>query len=73
MEAIPVAGLPETMGWRPGRLTIMCRDMEHLGGAAGADRQGLDSDYAARKAQGERPLPKKAQMETGDLPAPAAS
>jgi hypothetical protein len=47
--------------------------LEHLVEQLVLIAKALDSDYAAPKAQVERPLPKKAQMKTGDLPAPAAS
>jgi hypothetical protein len=35
--------------------------------------KSLDADYAALRAQVERPLLKNARMETGDFNAPAAS
>ena len=72
MEAAALASLPATISWAPGRLTITCRNMEHLIEQLVLIAKALDTDYAALRAQVERPLPKTAQMEAGDFDAPAA-
>jgi len=70
---IPAAGLPETVCWSEGRLTIVCRDMEHLVEQLVLIAKALDSDYAALKALIEQPARKRPQTDGGNLRTPATA
>jgi hypothetical protein len=59
MEALAIGGLPESIRFDPGRLTITCRDLEHLVEQLVLVARSLDSDYATLKQRIEQPARKQ--------------
>jgi hypothetical protein len=53
MDAIPSIGLPSTIRFVPGQLTITCRDMGHLVEQLVLVAKALDSDYEGLQPQVE--------------------
>ena len=53
MDAIPSIGLPSTIRFVPGQLTITCRDMGHLVEQLVLLAKALDSDYEGLQPQVE--------------------
>jgi hypothetical protein len=53
MDAIPSTGLPSTIRFVPGQLTIACRDMGHLVQQLVLLAKALDSDYEGLQPQVE--------------------
>jgi len=59
MEALAIGGLPESIRFDPGCLTITCRDLEHLVEQLVLVARSLDSDYATLKQRIEQPARKQ--------------
>jgi hypothetical protein len=53
IDLISIAGLPDTVRFVAGRLTIHCRDMEHLVEQLVLVAKALDTDYEAMRQQVE--------------------
>jgi hypothetical protein len=53
LEHIAIAGLPDTIQFAPGSLTIRCRDMEHLVEQLVLAAKALDTDYEAMQLRVE--------------------
>jgi hypothetical protein len=59
VETVASIGLPATIRFEPGRLTIACRDMEHLVEQLVLVAKSLDSDYERLQSMVELPARKK--------------
>jgi hypothetical protein len=59
MVAVAVGGLPESIRFDPGRLTITCRDLEHLVEQLVLVARSLDTDYETLKQRIEQPVRKQ--------------
>jgi hypothetical protein len=59
IEKMPIAGLPETIRFEPGRLVIVCRDIEHLLEQLVLVARSLDSAFDLLKEQIEQPIRKQ--------------
>jgi hypothetical protein len=56
---VAIGGLPESIRFDPGRLTITCRDLEHMVEQLVLVARSLDADYATLKQQIEQPARKQ--------------
>lgn len=65
MEAVAISGLPESIRFEPGRLTITCRDLEHLMEQLVLVARSLDTDYETLKQQIEHPVRKQPGSDLG--------
>jgi hypothetical protein len=57
--ALAIGGLPESIRFDPGRLTITCRDLENLVEQLVLVARSLDTDYATLKQRIEQPARKQ--------------
>ena len=73
LDAVAKTGLPASVRFTPGQLTIACRDMEHLVEQLVLLAQALDSEYEYLQGLVERPATKKPPAAGGGCSAVAAS
>lgn len=66
MEAVAISGLPESIRFEPGRLTITCRDLEHLMEQLVLVARSLDTDYETLKQQIEHSVRKQPGSDLGE-------
>jgi hypothetical protein len=59
IEVLVIGGLPESIRFDPGCLTITCRDLEHLVEQLVLVARSLDTDYATLKQRIEQPARKQ--------------
>ena len=59
MEVLAIGGLPESIRFDPGCLTITCRDLEYLVEQLVLVARSLDTDYATLKQRIEQPARKQ--------------
>jgi hypothetical protein len=71
LDALPSTGLPATIQFAPGQLTITCQDMEHLVEQLVLIAQALDSEYEPLQGIVERPArPDRSEVQIGAIPLP---
>ncbi len=63
IEAVAIAGLPESIRFEPGRLTITCRDLEHLVEQLVLVARSLDTDYETLKQRIDQPARKQPESD----------
>lgn len=65
IDLIPIAGLPDTIQFAAGSLTIRCRDMKHLVEQLVLVAKALDTDYEAIRHHVEIMPPRKSPAPAG--------
>ena len=58
-----IAGLPDSIRFEPGRLTITCRDLEHLVEQLVLVARSLDTDYETLKQRIDQPARKQPELD----------